>query len=211
MPSIPNERGLTAAPSRRDQVAAPHLLLQRVRSPTARQRPRPDVAIAGVTGSWRLTVLAAWQAHREYRALAGLAGHRDVAAHDAGELAGDGQAQPGAAEALRGRGFGLAELLEQLGLLLRCHADAGVGDGKLNPVAAVAHPARPQLDLALFGELAGIAQQVEQDLPQPHRVDGDGAKVLLDLDNEAVLVLPGELARRADDLVDQRSELHRLG
>jgi hypothetical protein len=33
----------------------------------------------------------------------------------------------------------------------------------------------------------------------------------LDLDNEAVLVLPSELARRADDFVDQRSELHRLG
>ena len=36
-----------------------------------------------------------------------------------------------ASKALRGRGIGLAEFLEQLGLLLRRHADPGVGDGKL--------------------------------------------------------------------------------
>ena len=58
---------------------------------------------------------------------------------------------------------------EQLRLLLRRHADAGIGDGKLDPAAAVADPARPQRDLALLGELAGIAQEIEQDLPQPHR------------------------------------------
>jgi hypothetical protein len=55
-------------------------------------------------------------------------------------------------------------------------------------------PAPAQRHLAIFGELAGIAQQVEQDLPQPHGIDGDGTKVILDLDNQAVLVLLGELA-----------------
>ena len=60
-----------------------------------------------------------------------------------------------------------------LRLLLRRHADAGVGDGELDPVAAVADLARPQRHLALLGELAGIAQEVEQDLPQPHRVGGE--------------------------------------
>src|SRR6266536_387119 len=112
MPSIPNERGLTAAPSHRDQVAAPHLLLQRVRSPTARQRLRPDVEIGVLVGSWRFIVLAARQAHRKHRALAELARNRHVAAHHARELAGDGEAKPGAAEALRSRGIGLRELLE---------------------------------------------------------------------------------------------------
>ena len=81
---------------------------------------------------------------------------------------------------------------------------------KLDPVAAVAHPARPQLDLALLRELAGIAQQIEQDLPQPHRVDGQSAEVLLRVDDQAVLVLLGELARGADHLFDQRCELHGL-
>src|SRR6188508_3015698 len=60
------------------------------------------------------------QPQREDRAFARLARHRDVAAHHAGELAGDGEAQSGSAEALRGRRFGLAELLEKLPLLLRC-------------------------------------------------------------------------------------------
>ena len=62
------------------------------------------------------------------------------------------------------------------------HADASIGDGKLDPVAAVGHPARLQLDLALLRELAGIAQQIEQDLPQPHGVDRQSAEVLLRLE-----------------------------
>ena len=66
----------------------------------------------------------------------------EIAAHHARELAGDGEAEPGAAEALRGRGIGLGELLEQLRLLLRRHADAGIGHGELDPVASVDHPSR---------------------------------------------------------------------
>src|SRR5262249_34402872 len=66
------------------------------------------------------------QTHREHRAFARLARHRHIATHHARELAGDGEAETGAAEALRGRGFGLAECLEQLCLLLRRHANAGI-------------------------------------------------------------------------------------
>jgi len=36
----------------------------------------------------------------------------------------------------------LAELLEQLGLLLHRHADAGVSDGELDEVSSVRHLAR---------------------------------------------------------------------
>ena len=89
------------------------------------------------------------QAYGEHRTLARVARHRHVAAHHARELAGDGKAEPRAAEALRGRGIGLAELLEQLRLLLRRHADAGVGHGEFDPVVTVGDPPRPQLDLAL--------------------------------------------------------------
>src|SRR5262249_42370517 len=100
-------------------------------------------------------------------ALARFARHGHVAAHHARELARDGKTEPGAAEVLCGRGIGLAELLEQLSLLLRGHADAGVGDSELDEAAAIAHLACRKLDLARFGELARIAQQVEQYLPQP--------------------------------------------
>jgi hypothetical protein len=58
------------------------------------------------------------QAHGKHRALPRLARHRHVAPHHARELAGDGKPEPGAAEALRGRGIGLAEFLERFGLLL---------------------------------------------------------------------------------------------
>src|SRR5262245_16059800 len=114
--------------------------------------------MCGAAGSWRFIVLAAWQAHREHRALARFARHGHVAAHHARELAGDGKSETGAAEALSGRGIGLGELLEQPSLLLSRHADAGVGDGELDEIAAIAHLACRKLDLARFGELAGIAE-----------------------------------------------------
>src|SRR5262245_28495672 len=105
-----------------------------------------------------LAIAAARQAHRKDRALAWLARHCHVAAHHARELAGDGQSEPGAAEALRGGCFGLRKFCEQLRLLFGGHPDAGVGDRDLNPVASIDEPSRLELDLALLGELAGIAQ-----------------------------------------------------
>jgi hypothetical protein len=63
--------------------------------------------------------------------------------HHARELAGDGEAQSGAAEPLGGRGVGLGEFLEQLRLLFRRHADAALGNGELDLVPSV-------------GQLAGL-------------------------------------------------------
>src|SRR5262249_50372451 len=108
----------------------------------------------------------------EHRTFAGLARHSHVATHHARELAGEGKAEPRSAEALRGRGIGLTELLEQLCLLLRSHANAGVGARELAAAAAIAHLACRKLDAARFGELAGITEEVEQYLPQPHGVHG---------------------------------------
>src|SRR5262245_8452892 len=103
---------------------------------------------------WR----AARQAHREHGALARLARHRDVPAHHPREFARDGKAETGAAKPLRSRGVGLRKLLEDFVLLLRGHADAGIGDRHLNPVAAVPDPTCSQLDLAFLRKFAGIAQ-----------------------------------------------------
>src|SRR5262249_2249218 len=55
--------------------------------------------------------------------------------------------------------------------------------------------------------LAGIAEEIEQYLSQPHGVHGQCAKVLLGVNDEAVLVLLGKLSGGADDLVDQRGLL----
>src|SRR5262249_18432972 len=89
--------------------------------------------------------------------------------------------------------------------------DAAIRDSKLDPVASIGHLARLQLDLTLFGELAGIAQQVEQYLPQPHGVHGEDTQVLLRVDNETVLVLLAELSGGAADLIDKSCQINTLG
>src|SRR5262249_52693180 len=154
-----------------------------------------------------LAVGASGQPHREHRALARFARHGHVAAHHARELAGDSKAEPRPAIAPRGQGIGLGEVLEQFRLLFCGHTDAAVRDGKLDPVAAVRHLAHPQRDLALFRKLAGVAQEIKQNLLQPHGVRGERANVLWRFDDEAVLVLLGKLSRSADDLVDKPSQI----
>src|SRR5215510_13699710 len=89
---------------------------------------RPDGKLSSIGGSninaWGLCRLSkSGQPHREYRAFARFARHGHIAAHQARELAGDGKAESRAPETLCSRGIGLGELLERLGLLLRCHAD----------------------------------------------------------------------------------------
>ena len=64
----------------------------------------------------------------ERAALAGLARHPDLAAHQLRQPLGDGKAEPGAAIFARGRGVGLLEGLEQPPDLLLGEADAGVAD-----------------------------------------------------------------------------------
>ena len=53
-------------------------------------------------------------------------------------------------------------------------------------IQTVGDPARPQTDLTFLGELASIAQQVEQYLPQPHGVYGQCAEVLRDRNTSVV-------------------------
>jgi hypothetical protein len=95
-------------------------------------------------------------------------------------------------------------------LLFGGQADAGIRDAKLDPIAPVRHLAHAQRDLAFFSELAGIAQQVEQNLLEPHGVRGERAQVLFRFDNEAVLVFFGKLSRGADDLIDKLGQTHWL-
>src|SRR5262249_62416665 len=65
--------------------------------------------------------------------------------------------------------------------------------------------------LALLRELASIAQEIEQNLLEPHRVSGEPPQVLLRFNDKAVLVLLGKLTGGADDLVDKPGQIDRLG
>ena len=59
-----------------------------------------------------------------------LCGHPGFAAHQAGQLAGDRQAQPGAAKLARRRSVGLLECIKNMFKLPVIDTDAGIGDFK---------------------------------------------------------------------------------
>jgi hypothetical protein len=63
---------------------------------------------------------------RTDRTFAWLARHDHIAAHHAGELARDSEAEPRPAVTARGQGIGLGEILKEFRLLLRRDTDAGV-------------------------------------------------------------------------------------
>ena len=73
----------------------------------------------------------------------------------------------------------------------------GVRDGEFDPIPAVRDLAHAQRDLAFLRELAGMAQEIQQNLLEPHGISGDGAQVLLAIDNEPVVVLLCELSVEA--------------
>src|SRR5205807_1355258 len=120
------------------------------------------------------------QVDDEHAALADLAGHRDGPAHQADELPADRQAQAGARPRLL-PGLGLLELAEQLGLVVRRNARAGVLN--LDPEARPRRPravrADADADAALVRELDGVAEHVDEDLAQlvdvGHDIPRDGA------------------------------------
>src|SRR5262249_5698399 len=82
-------------------AAAPAARCRKFRRGSFMALPLRQVCAAG---SWRL---APWQAHGEHRTFARLARHGHVATHHARELAGDGEAETGAADAARPRRRGV--------------------------------------------------------------------------------------------------------
>src|SRR5215831_16495976 len=167
---------------------------------------RPDGKVCSIGGSninpWGLYRLSkSGQPHGEHRALARLARRGHIAAHHARELAGNGKAEPCAAEALRGRGISLTELLEQPCLLLGGHADAGTASSIQSRPSATLR-AR-SVTLPCFVNLHALLRS-EQDLSQPHGIDGQCSEVLRSVNDQVVLVLLGKLTGGADDILDQR-------
>ena len=111
------------------------------------------------------------QSQSEYAAGAGCALHGNRASQQGRQIAGDRQAQSGAAELAVNAAVGLAECLEYHCLLMGGYADAGIAHCEV-------HRARfrgkdPQAHFAMFSELDRIRQQILEYLPQALRISVD--------------------------------------
>src|SRR5689334_15849645 len=101
---------------------------------------------------------------RECRAFADLGLDPEAAAVHFDDALGDGEAEPGAALLLGGRGIGLLKLLEDLGLVLL--GDARSGIAHRDREASVRNRGADR-NFAGIGELDGVADQIEQNLGEP--------------------------------------------
>ena len=108
----------------------------------------------------------------ENGALARLALHPDLAAHHQDKLADNGQPQAGAAILSGGGAVGLGKALEQVFLLFRGNADAGIThfNAQHHPGSKGGQTPHPNPHLALMGELDGVGHEIGQHLPHPGRV-----------------------------------------
>ena len=115
------------------------------------------------------------QRQREDAALAGRALHGDVAAEQAREVARDRQAEPGAAVLAVRAAVGLAERLEDdlAADARRCRCRCRARRRRRCRVAGGEHAQR---DLAAFGELERVRQQVLQDLAEALRIGLDASR-----------------------------------
>src|SRR6185369_13786152 len=97
----------------------------------------------------------------------------DLAAHQFDQLAADGEAETGAAEAPGDAAVGLGEGGEQVFQVFGRDADAGVADREVQPDALFRQGfglADADLDFAVGRELDGIADQVDQNLAEAQGV-----------------------------------------
>src|SRR5271166_620531 len=120
--------------------------------------------LMAVAGAWWAVPCAARQVQPERAAGAELAFHGDLAAELGGDLAADGQAEPGAPVAAACGAVCLLEGGEDAGQVVAADADAGVGDGEHHVLPGGVDA---QLDVAVIGELDRVGEQVVQDLAEP--------------------------------------------
>jgi hypothetical protein len=135
----------------------------------------------------------------------------DVATHHPAEPPAQRQAETGAAiPARRGR-VGLGKRLEQPRELLGRHADARIAHAEHDPGLTIdGFPGHRQRDRPSFGELAGVAQEVEEGLAhlrqiRPHRADLVGAPHV-----QTVGVLRGQRLDHGGDVVGQAGDVEAL-
>ncbi len=139
----------------------------------------------------------------------------DGAAHQPGQVPGDGEAEPRPAVAPRRRGVDLRELFEQLRLALERDADPRVdhlepprrdrGVAGLRRLAAGA-----DRDAPLARELERVAGEVEHDLPHPGRVADDRAGgVIGEIEPQGQAVALRRGPQQRDDRLQRAAQVER--
>ena len=138
----------------------------------------------------------------------------DGAAHEFDQALADGESEAGTAETAGGGGVGLGERHEEAGDLFLGHADAGITDGKAE-VGLSGDGMRAldiEDDLAVLGELDGVANEVEEDLPETAGVGADArGDVGVEVDDELDALLDGLLGEEVHDAFDDGVEVELLG
>ncbi len=151
------------------------------------------------------------ETQRERRALPGRALDHDVAAEQPAEGPRDGETEAGPAEPAGRRLVGLREALEQPAQLFRRHADPRVDDPELQHrgiASAIAADLEGQLPV--LGEFRGIAQEVEEALPQLDDVGLHRADIGRDLHDERIALLADQSLHGGLDFADQSRDLDPL-
>ena len=171
-----------------------------------------DAADLGGRGDGALPIALLGESRREpeLRPAPLLADQADPATHQLGQLLRDREPQPGAAVPARGRGVGLRELLEQRLLVLGRDADARVlhRDVQQDVVLRLRRETDPHGDLAVVGELEGIAGEIGEHLAEPTRVaDEEGRHVGRRGADELQPLRMGAQGERSREVVQQSEQV----
>ncbi len=135
----------------------------------------------------------------------------EVSVEGARQLLREQEPQPRAAELASHRVVGLDERLKELAALLGRDTDAGVLDQERELLRGAVRARRRGLaldgHLAALGELDGVPDQVDEDLPQPRRIGAHelGERSVLD-EAEANAFLPRPQIERRPDVLEQPVE-----
>ncbi|HEY6895495.1 MAG TPA: hypothetical protein VI258_15075, partial [Rhodanobacteraceae bacterium] len=158
----------------------------------------------------RVNVFRETRGEPERGAFSNRAGHADPPAHHVDELFRDRQAEPRAAEFARRRTVGLHERIEEALLIAFLDADAGVVDEKpqLGLIAIILLAHHRQIHFARFGELHRVADEIQQHLPQAHRIAREMA-MHIGIDDRAELqsFRRRALGKDVGDAVDELVEI----
>src|SRR3954466_9230876 len=135
--------------------------------------------------------------------------HSDTAFHQLDKLVTDGQPQAGATILTRDRSIGLSKFFEKVVPLLRGNTNAGVGYLKANPVLSVLKfPVNVQSDRAVISKLAGVAEQVEQYLPDFCYIRAHGSDLVSHAYPQCIFVLLNRRPKSRNDLVNHEPDFN---